>query len=51
MLICAGLMAGGAVLAFLLIPNRIQKPTPARTFCDPCSPPMPSAHDAVRSGR
>jgi len=39
MLICAGLMAGGAVLAFIMIPNRIEKPTESRTFCDPCSPP------------
>jgi EmrB/QacA subfamily drug resistance transporter len=51
MLICAGLMAAGAVLAFFLIPNRIQKPTEARTFCDPCSPPLPATHDAVRSGQ
>lgn len=40
MLICAGLMVGGSILAFLLIPNRIEKPTPARSFCDPCSPPV-----------
>jgi EmrB/QacA subfamily drug resistance transporter len=49
MLICVGLMVGGAALAFVLIPNRITKPEPPRSFCDPCSPPVPAA--GVRSGR
>src|SRR5512138_1804223 len=40
MLICVGLMVGGSVLAFVMIPNRITKPTPPRSFCDPCSPPV-----------
>ena len=43
MLICAGLMVVGAVLAFFLIPNRLTKPTPKQTFCDPCSPPVTAA--------
>jgi MFS family permease len=49
MLICVGLMVGGSVLAFLMIPNRITKPTPPRTFCDPCSPPVQAG--SVRSER
>ncbi|HWS34762.1 MAG TPA: DHA2 family efflux MFS transporter permease subunit [Actinoplanes sp.] len=40
MLICAGLMTAGAVLAWFLIPTRLTKPTPADTFCDPCAPPL-----------
>jgi hypothetical protein len=40
MLICAGLMVVGGVLAFLLIPNRLEAHEPARSFCDPCSPPV-----------
>jgi hypothetical protein len=40
MLICVGLLVGGSALAFFLIPNRITKPTPPRSFCDPCSPPV-----------
>ncbi|GAA2619312.1 DHA2 family efflux MFS transporter permease subunit [Paractinoplanes durhamensis] len=40
MLICAGLMVGGSVLAFFLIPSRLAAHTPADTFCDPCSPPL-----------
>ena len=48
MLICAGLMVGGAVLAFLLIPNRVVKPMPVRSFCDPCSPPVTSAPVAAQ---
>jgi len=47
MLISAGLMVCGAVLAFVMIPNRVTKPTPPKTFCDPCSPPV----SAVSSGR
>ena len=42
MMICAGLMVAGAVLAFLLVPNRLVAHPPARTFCDPCSPPVQS---------
>jgi EmrB/QacA subfamily drug resistance transporter len=48
MLICAGLMVGGAVLAFFLIPNRLTAHAPADSFCDPCSPPM---RTPVRSAR
>jgi EmrB/QacA subfamily drug resistance transporter len=40
MWICTGLMLGGSALAFLLIPNRLAAHTPARTFCDPCAPPV-----------
>ncbi|MDI6105682.1 DHA2 family efflux MFS transporter permease subunit [Actinoplanes sp. NEAU-A12] len=40
MLLCAGLMTGGGVLAWFLIPNRLTAHTPAESFCDPCSPPM-----------
>jgi len=50
MLICVGLMVGGSALAFFLIPNRITKPTPPRSFCDPCSPPV-QARPPVSSGR
>ncbi|WP_127500026.1 DHA2 family efflux MFS transporter permease subunit [Actinoplanes solisilvae] len=38
MLICAGLMVGGAALAFLLVPNILPAHASARTFCDPGSP-------------
>ncbi len=38
MLICAGLMAGGAILAWLLVPARLTAKTPS--FCDPCAPPL-----------
>jgi EmrB/QacA subfamily drug resistance transporter len=50
MLICVGLMVGGSALAFFLIPNRITKPTPPRSFCDPCAPPV-QARPPVGSGR
>jgi EmrB/QacA subfamily drug resistance transporter len=40
MMICAGLMVAGAVLAFLLVPTRLPAHPPARTFCDPCAPPV-----------
>jgi hypothetical protein len=34
-------MVAGGALAFLLIPNRIEKPrTTSPSFCDPCSPPL-----------
>ncbi|MCY1137510.1 MFS transporter [Actinoplanes sp. Pm04-4] len=39
MMICAGLMVAGAVLAFLLVPTRLPAHPPARTFCDPGSTP------------
>jgi EmrB/QacA subfamily drug resistance transporter len=39
MLICAGLMVAGGVLAFLLIPTRLPAHQPPRTFCDPAGPP------------
>ncbi|MCO8273440.1 DHA2 family efflux MFS transporter permease subunit [Actinoplanes sp. TRM 88003] len=42
MMICAGLMVGGAVLAFLLVPTRLPVHPPARTFCDPGAPPVQS---------
>jgi EmrB/QacA subfamily drug resistance transporter len=44
MLICAALMVVGSLTAFLTIPNRVTKPTPNRSFCDPASPPAHSAH-------
>ena len=40
MMICAALMVGGAVLAFLLVPTRLPAHAPANSFCDPCSPPV-----------
>ncbi|HET6482027.1 MAG TPA: MFS transporter, partial [Actinoplanes sp.] len=40
MLICAGLMVGGSVLAWLLVPTRLPAHQPARSFCDPCAPPV-----------
>ncbi|MET0417920.1 MAG: DHA2 family efflux MFS transporter permease subunit [Actinoplanes sp.] len=40
MLISAALMVVGGVVAFLLIPNRLPTHVPARSFCDPCSPPV-----------
>jgi hypothetical protein len=42
MLICAAMMVGGGVLAFLTIPNRLskQEPGPVKTYCDPCGPPV-----------
>ncbi|MEU4695241.1 DHA2 family efflux MFS transporter permease subunit [Actinoplanes sp. NPDC023714] len=53
MLICAALMTAGAVLAWFLIPGRLEKPaTDPNSFCDPCSPPMrpvsgrPAAHSS-----
>jgi len=49
MLICVGLLVGGSALAFFLIPNRITKPTPPRSFCDPCSPPVHAGAGSERS--
>ena len=40
MLICAGLMIGGAALAFFFVPTRLPAHTPVKTFCDPCAPPV-----------
>ena len=40
MLICAALMAGAGVLAYFLVPDRLPAHTPARSSCDPCSPPL-----------
>ncbi|MEU4623399.1 DHA2 family efflux MFS transporter permease subunit [Actinoplanes sp. NPDC023801] len=40
MLVCAGLMTAGGVVAWLLIPARLAAHEPARSFCDPCAPPM-----------
>ena len=40
MLICAGLMALGGLLALVLIPDRLAAHTPVRSFCDPCAPPV-----------
>ncbi|MEU8240695.1 DHA2 family efflux MFS transporter permease subunit [Actinoplanes missouriensis] len=41
MLICAGLMVAGSLVAYLTIPGRAPaRRTPARTFCDPASPPV-----------
>ncbi|WIM96891.1 DHA2 family efflux MFS transporter permease subunit [Actinoplanes oblitus] len=44
MLICAGLLIGGALAAYLTIPGRPAEPAPNHRFCDPAGPP-------VRSGR
>jgi MFS family permease len=43
MLICAALMVAGSLTAFLTMPDRMIKPTPNRSFCDPASPPARSA--------
>ena len=40
MMICAGLMVAGGVLAFFVIPNRLATHEPSPSFCDPCSPPI-----------
>jgi len=40
MLIGAVLMTAGGVTAYLLIPSRLPAPTPVRSFCDPCAPPV-----------
>jgi EmrB/QacA subfamily drug resistance transporter len=40
MLVCAGLMTAGGVVAWLLIPARLTAHEPAPSFCDPCGPPM-----------
>jgi hypothetical protein len=50
MLICAALMVAGAGLAVVFIPARLPahrpataaapEPSPVRTFCDPCAPPI-----------
>jgi EmrB/QacA subfamily drug resistance transporter len=46
MMICAGLMVAGGVLAYFLIPSRLpahtknRTPTPVKSFCDPCAPPV-----------
>jgi EmrB/QacA subfamily drug resistance transporter len=39
MLICAGLMVGGAVLAWLLVPSRLPAHPEPCSFCDPAAPP------------
>jgi EmrB/QacA subfamily drug resistance transporter len=42
MLICAGLMILGGVLAYFTIPNRLDahaEPSPVKTHCDPAGPP------------
>ncbi|MGK5680478.1 DHA2 family efflux MFS transporter permease subunit [Actinoplanes sp. URMC 104] len=46
MTICAGLMVVGAVLAWLLVPHRLPAHPPARSFCDPCAPPVHAASSA-----
>jgi hypothetical protein len=56
MLICAGLLVAGGVLAFFLIPTRLEKPSAkSPSFCDPCSPPIlqgrPAGTEPLRSGR
>jgi EmrB/QacA subfamily drug resistance transporter len=56
MLICAGLLVAGGVLAFFLIPTRLEKPgAKSPNFCDPCSPPIlqsgPAGAEPLRSGR
>src|SRR3954453_12253467 len=57
MMICAGLMMAGGVVALLLIPNRLPAHTPApaaadqgpiKSFCDPCGPPV---HPRERASR
>jgi predicted MFS family arabinose efflux permease len=41
MMICAGMMVAGGVLAFVTIPNRLTKnePDPVKSYCDPAGPP------------
>ncbi|GAA4596560.1 EmrB/QacA subfamily drug resistance transporter [Actinoplanes octamycinicus] len=43
MLICAGLLVGGALAAYLTIPGRPAAPVPNHRFCDPAGPPVRSA--------
>ncbi len=50
MMICSGLMVAGAVLAYFLVPTQLPAHTPARSFCDPCAPPI-QPKDAVRSAQ
>ena len=40
MLLCAALMTGGGILAWLLVPDRLTAHPPAGNFCDPCGPPL-----------
>jgi EmrB/QacA subfamily drug resistance transporter len=51
MLICAGLMVAGGVLAFFLIPNRLPAHTPPQSFCDPCGPPVHPSVPTRLSGK
>jgi EmrB/QacA subfamily drug resistance transporter len=39
MLICAGLMVGGGVLSWLLVPSRLPAHPEPCSFCDPAAPP------------
>ena len=48
MLIGAGLMIAGAVLAFFFIPNRLRAHTPVQSYCDPCAPPVHPREVAAR---
>ena len=50
MLICAGLMVVGGVVAFLLIPRQLPAHQPAHSFCDPAGPPT-HAREHVRAQR
>ena len=49
MLICAGLMIGGAVLAFLFVPTRLPAHSPVKSFCDPCAPPVHPRERVIES--
>ena len=51
MLIGAGLMIAGSVLAWFLTPGRLTAHTPVRSFCDPCAPPVHPRVAAPATGK
>ncbi|BCJ44007.1 MFS transporter [Actinoplanes ianthinogenes] len=51
MLICAGLLAAGALAAYLTIPGRPAAPVPNHRFCDPAAPPVRSARRSAETAR
>ena len=51
MLICAGLMVAGSVLAWLLIPGRLPAHTPVKSFCDPGAPPVQPREPQTATGK
>jgi len=53
MLICAGLMLVGGVLAAVFVPTRLpsHKPAPPRSYCDPGGPPAHPPHEGATGVR